>query len=238
MVVVVVVLAISNILVNRALPAWSYVPWNVSIAVVVGWLALHVRTPEELGLGRWTAGARWGGAIAAGVLAVYVVAAIVPPTRDLFRDERVGEGWPFLVYHVLIRIPIGTVLLEEIAFRAVLPSLLAPSTPNGPQKSARSGRFLRTEPVGRAILVASMLFGLWHVLPAWDLGDVNPILADVFGDDWLGHTIGVVLAVLGTFVAGVSLCLLRVWSGSVLAPMLVHAATNSLGYAFAWWIGT
>jgi len=114
------------------------------------------------------------------------------------------------------------VLLEELAFRAVLPPFLAP------------GR--AADPV-RGVVLASLLFGLWHVLPAWQLSEVNPTIGDLFGDDGLGQSITVVLAVLGTFAAGVGLCLLRYWSGSVLAPILVHVTTNSAAYALAWWLG-
>lgn len=90
----------------------------------------------------------------------------------------------------------------------------------------------------RGVLVASMLFGLWHVLPAWRVSDVNPALGDLFGDDGLGQAAAVALAVLGTSVAGVGLCLLRYWSGSVLAPILVHITTNSAAYTLAWLLGS
>jgi membrane protease YdiL (CAAX protease family) len=39
--------------------------------------------------------------------------------------------------------------------------------------------------------------------------------------------------VVVTAVAGVIFAVLRVWSRSVVAPMLAHWATNSLGYAAA-----
>jgi membrane protease YdiL (CAAX protease family) len=41
------------------------------------------------------------------------------------------------------------------------------------------------------------------------------------------------LAVAGTFLAGLWLCYLRARSGSVLAPVLAHAASNSCAYAVA-----
>ena len=49
---------------------------------------------------------------------------------------------------------------------------------------------------------------------------------------------GVALTVAGTFVvttiAGVGFLWLRTRSGSVVAPMLAHLATNSLTFAVAW----
>ena len=231
LVVLLVLLAISNILANRVLPAWSYVPWNLALAAAVVALGLLVRRPETLGLVRWGAGARWGAAVAAAIVAVLLLAVMLGPTRELFDDRRVDQRWALLAYHVLVRIPLGTVLLEELAFRAVLPALLSHDCQ---KESARTGRFLLTEP--GVVVTASVLFGLWHVLPAWHLGDVNPVLADVFGDDAVARLGTVALGVAGTFAAGVGLCLLRYWSGSVLAPIIAHLSTNSVAYALAWWL--
>jgi membrane protease YdiL (CAAX protease family) len=44
----------------------------------------------------------------------------------------------------------------------------------------------------------------------------------------------VAVAIAATAVAGVVLCELRRRSGSLAAPMALHWAVNSLGYAFAW----
>jgi membrane protease YdiL (CAAX protease family) len=40
--------------------------------------------------------------------------------------------------------------------------------------------------------------------------------------------------VLTTTVAGVVFALMRIVSGSVIAPMGFHWATNGLGYGFSW----
>ena len=177
--------------------------------------------------------------VAAVVVAGYLLAAALPATRQVFDDRRVDGGWEFLVYHAVVRIPLGTVLLEELAFRAVLPAFLSSCHVGSP----RSGRFDMTESsrrrdMYRGVLVASLLFGLWHVLPAWEVNEANPVLGDAFGNDGLGQAATVVLAVLGTFVAGLGLCALRYWSGSVLAPILVHVTTNSAAYALAWQLGS
>ncbi len=239
MVFVVVVLAISNILVNRVLPAWSYVPWNVAVAALVVMIGVRTLPVGRLGLARWRSGARWGIVVAAVVVAGYLLAAALPATRQVFDDRRVDGGWEFLVYHAVVRIPLGTVLLEELAFRAVLPAFLSSCHVGSP----RSGRFDMTESsrrrdMYRGVLVASLLFGLWHVLPAWEVNEANPVVGEAFGNDGLGQAAAVVLAVFGTFVAGLGLCALRYWSGSVLAPILVHVTTNSAAYALAWQLGS
>jgi CAAX protease family protein len=216
---IVSVLAIANIVSNLLLPAWAYVPFSLAVSAIVYLLARRVVTPAEIGLTEWGRGARWGGAAFAVTFVLLALAAATPGLADLFEDRRVGEGGATLVYHALVRIPVGTVVLEELAFRGALPAVLA----------------CRWSTL-RAYVLSSLLFGLWHVLPAWSLGDVNPVVDDVLGAGWAGQTAGIGFAVAGTFVAGLLLCLLRLGSRSLLAPVLAHVATNSLGYTFAWFI--
>ncbi|MFM8412409.1 MAG: lysostaphin resistance A-like protein, partial [Alphaproteobacteria bacterium] len=103
------------------------------------------------------------------------------------------------------------VLLEEIAFRAVLFSMLA-----------------RRYGVVWAIVISSILFGLWHVLPSIGTHEQNPALGSVVGKGWRGNVLAVALSVLTTAVAGILFAGLRLLSGSVLAPMGLHWATNGL----------
>ena len=50
----------------------------------------------------------------------------MPAFNDLYDDQRVDEGLAAaMLYQAGMRIPLGTAVLEEIAFRAVLPALLA-----------------------------------------------------------------------------------------------------------------
>jgi len=58
-------------------------------------------------------------------------------------------GWG-TAWRALVRIPLGTVVLEEVAFRAVLPALLSPAAAAG-------------------------LFGLWHIVPTAKTLDVNGV---------------------------------------------------------------
>jgi membrane protease YdiL (CAAX protease family) len=79
-----------------------------------------------------------------------------------------------------------------VAFRAVLPALLAPWWAAG-------------------------LFGLWHVLPAARTLEINGVRRR-------GLVAG---AVVATAVVGLVLWELRVATGGLAAPMLVHIAANS-----------
>ena len=125
------------------------------------------------------------------------------------RDERGAVSLAAVLFVALVRIPLGTVVLEELAFRGVLPALVG------------GGWW-------RATLVSSGLFGLWHVLPS--MGASPAVTAA------LGTSGAVVGTVLFTTAAGVVFRAWQRWSGHLVTPMLLHAVTNSLGVLIAWWV--
>jgi membrane protease YdiL (CAAX protease family) len=164
----------------------------------------------ELGLDRrrLAAGARWGGACAAVVAAGYATALAVPVLRPLLADGRVADlGGGELAGQALLRIPLGTVLWEEVAFRGVLLAALA-----------------RLLPRAGAAGVSAAVFGLWHVRPT-----LGALAANDLAGGPLARTGAVLLACLATAAAGVLFAELRERSGSLLAPALLHLATNTLG---------
>lgn len=217
---VVVVLAIGNFLSNRIAPAALYVPVNLTVAVVVGAIGLRHLTLSEIGLQNWSKGLRWGCTVVAVGLAMYLVALALPATRDLYYDARVYGNVRRLLYETVIRIPLGTVLVEELAFRGVLPAL-----------------FARGRTHVRASIYASVLFGFWHVLPALNINEVNPVIEGLLGDGVAGRIGGVVMAVVGTTLLGLWMCFLRHRSGSLLTTIIAHIASNSGAYLFAWLYG-
>jgi membrane protease YdiL (CAAX protease family) len=202
----------NNLVVHRlpGRPA-SYVVANVAAtAVLLAAARAAGLSWGELGLDRrrLAAGARWGGACAAGVAAGYGTALAVPALRPLLGDARVaGLDGGELAGQALVRIPLGTVLWEEVAFRGVLLATL--------------GRLL---PRRGATAASAALFGLWHVRPT-----LAALAANDLAEDPLARTGAVLLACLGTAAAGVLFAELRLRSGSLLAPALLHLATNSLG---------
>jgi membrane protease YdiL (CAAX protease family) len=105
----------------------------------------------DLGLSRhtWAKGALYAGAAVAAVVVVYAVAALVPLTRSAFLDVRYQLGTGPALITALVVIPLGTVLIEEIAFRGVMQGLVT-----------------RHRGIGWGLGVAAVLFGAWHILPS------------------------------------------------------------------------
>ncbi|MET0147296.1 MAG: CPBP family intramembrane glutamic endopeptidase [Ilumatobacteraceae bacterium] len=212
-------IAAGNVVRSTVLSSAMDLPFNVALAggVVAIASAAGLGT-EELGLARrhFASGARWGGAAFASVTAVVVGAAAVPATSGLFDDDRADIGIGELVVDVVLRIPVGTVLVEEVVFRGAILGLLC-----------------RLTSVRRAVLGSSLMFGVWHALPAWTSKDDNSNVA-VVADSAHGGVLVVVGTVLATTVAGVVFCWLRRRSGSLLAPILAHLATNIVPLVAAW----
>lgn len=208
-----------NVTSNRLLPSELYVPWALASAAALVWCAVRMDglSWDELGLARSQArrGLLWGSVLIGAMFVVYLIGLALPATRDLFRDERVADltGWQVL-FHALVRVPLGTVVLEEVAFRGVLPAML----------------LVRTR-AWIAMVVSAVAFGLWHVLPAMGIDSVNPVAADTVGQ--LPVWVTVLGAVASTTVAGFWFLFLRYRTRSLLTPMLAHWASNSLGYGFA-----
>ncbi|MEV8627304.1 CPBP family intramembrane glutamic endopeptidase [Streptomyces sp. NBC_01268] len=210
------VLVVANVLMHR----WSG-PAELAAAVAVTAVLLGVlrwaggtRADAGLAPGTLGRGARWALALIGLVGAVYLAGALLPATRGLFEDRRyAGMDGAEVALRVLVYVPVGTVLLEETAFRGVLYGLVA---------RARGAVWATT--------VSSLLFGLWHVLPSLHLSTAKPALTTVFGDSALGAGVAIGAAVLFTAAAGVLFCELRRRSGSLLAPMGLHWAVNALGY--------
>ncbi|MGY1770917.1 CPBP family intramembrane glutamic endopeptidase [Blastococcus sp. SYSU D00813] len=164
----------------------------------------------ELGLSRSRlgAGARWGGACAAVVATGYVLAVTVPALRPLLADARVADlDAAAVAARVLVHVPLGTVLWEEVAFRGVLWAALT-----------------RLVPTRAAAATSAALFGVWHVRPT-----LGAVTANDLAGGPAGQALAVALGCLSTGAAGLLFVWLRLRSGSLLAPVLLHLATNSLG---------
>jgi uncharacterized protein len=205
---------VGNLLVGETL----YVTRNLLLGVLV--LALARRAGAGWGVLGFDgdavrSGARWGGIAVAVVVVAVVVGTVLadhlPGVGVLLADERADLPGPLLAWHALWRIPVGTALFEEVVFRGALLGLL-----------------LQVTSPTRAVVASSVVFGLWHVAPTIVTLRINDI--EVVSAAGVGAIAG---AVAVTTVAGVLFCLLRLVSGSVLAPVLAHWATNGVGLVAA-----
>jgi len=184
--------------------------------VAVALLAWHSRaTWADLGLRRDTvpAGLAWGFGALGLVFVVLLLAALIPSTNGFLHDSRAAISAGRMLYELSVSILLGTVIPEELAFRGLL-----------------LGAAVQVFRRSAAVLLTSVLFGLWHVAPT---------LHTMSDNQSVRHT-PAVLVVLGavalTFAAGVVFCWLRLRSGSLVAPAIAHFATNGLALAFAWFV--
>jgi membrane protease YdiL (CAAX protease family) len=208
---VVVTLAVVNVTDHVLHPPW----WVRALegGALLGWARLDGLTWSQLGLGRdrLGAGCRWGLGAVAVVGAVYVGGVLLPLTRPAFQDARYDVPLAEALRTAFVVIPFGTVLFEELAFRSVLWGVL--------------GRHLRPWQV---LVTTSVLFGFWHVLPSLHLGGANRGVAETVGTGFLSVAGTVAFTAVGGLVFGE----LRRRSGSVLASIGAHWATNALGVLF------
>lgn len=205
---------------NNVVNVWAgfqrwYTPINLGLVVVVvaaarwqglSWQAMGF-APEHPG-----AGLAWGLAAFVVVAVFLAVAYAWPKSRPILRDGRVADhDGARLAFVALIRIPLGTVVLEEIAFRGVL-----------------FGAWMQEQSVLAAVIGSSIMFGLWHITPTIVLYNL-----DHEGVSVRARVIAAATGVALTTVAGVVLCLLRLAGDGLIAPLMAHTASNSLGLVAA-----
>ncbi len=200
---------------GRQAPALT-LPVNL---VVTALLLLLARADHlaaaDVGLARETVGRglRWAGVAAGAVAVVYLIAILLPATRDAFVDKRTDLTVGSALYQAFVHVPFGTVLLEEVAFRGVLLAMAA----------SRWGTV-------RGVVFSSVLFGLWHVLPSASAAQANPLVEPMFGTGTSALVVWAAVSVVATAIGGSVFCWLRLRSGSLLAPAGLHWATNGFGF--------
>jgi uncharacterized protein len=211
----VVGLAVRTVLVPPQFHTWFNLGLLTSVAVLARILEMG---RGELGLDprHAPAGMGWGAGAASVVVVAVAGAAFVPALAGAFDDDRVAIDFGSMLVKALVVIPVATVLLEELAFRGVLLAAL-----------------LRRIGVWPAIVWSALAFGLWHVPGAWRSAGANAVVAGAAGSG--AGRVGVVLAtVAATTLAGLVFAWLRLRTRSLLAPILVHTATNVTPFVAAW----
>lgn len=216
-VVIVIAIAAYNVLQNLVLPSWTYAALNMGAAAGVLYIGTRLGlTNADLGIERSRArtGFLVGAAVAVLVVILIGVVVVMPVARPIFDDARVIDvGVAGAMYEMLLRIPVGTALFEEVLFRGLL-----------------LGWFMRLTSQARAVAASSLLFGLWHVLPT--LAALDLYQAGVIRDAGsVGTAFAVVAGVALTAAFGIAMCGLRIGARSLAAPVTVHAVVNSFVYA-------
>ncbi len=195
----------------------GYILWSLLGA---GGLALLARRdglrPAQWGLGPL---GRHVGFVALGLFvatsAVVATVSQVPAVADAFMDDRVaGLTGAQVAYLAFLRVPFGTVLIEEVAFRGVLLAIL--------------GQRL---PMRGAVTLSSLAFGVWHVLPILYVAPGNAAMAGMFESS---RVLAVLAGVLASALVGAAFCWLRLRFDHLIAPMAVHAGANATAYWVAW----
>jgi membrane protease YdiL (CAAX protease family) len=205
-----------GVLVDRAIPDAAYVPANLAAAALALLMASRVGvSASEMGLDKagLERGLETGLYSLAPIAAAVALAVAVPWTREFFLDsEVVGATGGRALYEMLVRIPLGTALAEELIFRGAL-----------------MGLFLERRGPAAAVALSSAAFGLWHISPTLKSLATNPAAGSAASGP--AATTGIVAGVvLVTAAAGAALAWLRLRSGSLAAPWLVHTGLNSFSY--------
>jgi membrane protease YdiL (CAAX protease family) len=204
--------------ITHFIPQRWYSYSNIVLALgCVGFGLVTGLTWEQMGLsvGHVVSGLLWGLAVALPIVVAVTALAVFPRTAHFFSDAPSKHASVKAAsYQLGFRIPFGTALSEEVLFRGVLLGLL-----------------LQNHSVWVALVISSVAFGLWHVLPTLQTLRTNEAVKSMLGDKKHRHGLALTAPVLVTSLAGVGFGWLRLVSGSVLAPWIVHVTSNTASYA-------
>ena len=220
--VIIGLLLVWNVLANVAVPDGLEVPVNSVAVGVLVLMAVRLAGTSWRDMGLASEGLlrslRLGALIVAAVATLVVLASLASPVRDVLGDGRFSDvDDAEMAYQTLVRIPLATAFAEELAFRGALLAVL----------------LMWMSPL-RALLVSSALFGLWHILPGSAALDTTSTLEA--GESGAAMVSAVAGQVLITAIAGAAFCWLRLRSGHLAAPVLVHWGLNGVAYFVGWQI--
>jgi membrane protease YdiL (CAAX protease family) len=161
---------------------------------------------DRIGLTGGSAGVAlvWGSMTLVVVAAVGTMMMTSETWRGRLADPRLaGLTRRQTITQVLVRIPVCTALIEEAFFRGVLHAAL-----------------IALYPSEAAIWLGAGLFGLWHVAPGLEQARSTNLATRA-------TAIHSVATFVVTTMAGVFLVWLRIETGSIWAPVAVHAIVNA-----------
>lgn len=202
----------------RLVPRRYHIVLNIGIAVTAIVLGLGFGlTPRDMGISLHTVASGIVVAILASTLIALftLVVALIPPLRRFFLGDNLSHASGKLIaFEAGIRIPFSTALIEEVLFRGVLLGLL-----------------LAHHPTLIALLLSSIIFGLWHIFPTIATLEQNDVTAAAIEGKRHRKYAGVVGTVTITTIAGLLFGYFRILANSIIAPWLLHWTINSSGVA-------
>ena len=209
--VLLLVYSVAANLLPPKLQAATYVPLNLAVSVLlIAWAYKGAGLSlAQIGIRLDTAknSAVWGLFLGLAIgLPTFLVICLARPRLGIAATSEAASiaSLSQLLIRILIMIPLGTVVLEEIAFRGVLPQL-----------------FLRglSQPV--AILMANLVFGAWHIgLYVRTMGLAKPPAQSSIA--------GFALLALAAIMGGILMGLLRSRTANLIGPMIAHWIINAL----------
>ena len=169
--VAIAVLAISNVMSNRILPSWAYVPWNLTMAFVLLGIAYRGGAgPVAVGFGirHWHRPVGVGLLLAGGTALLFALGMSCRPPRA--RSSTPGSATPTsrrCCGWCWSRSRSAPSCWRRSRSAGVLPALMGAS----PAIRWRWG----------PVLGASVLFGLWHILPSIGIDNANAAVGGALG---------------------------------------------------------
>ncbi len=199
------------VLPRRKRTTWAPLFTGVAGAVLVGGAGYFFGF-ETIGLGGvpFLTLVAWSLATVVVVGSVGMLMLARPEARTALADPRLADlSTGRASWQILFRIPVLTALVEEAVFRGVLHAAL-----------------IALYPSTMALWLGAGLFGLWHIGPGIDQAQASRS----GGLGGVAHPVGTVLA---PTLAGAALVWLRMETGSIWAPVAVHAVMNMTMAVFA-----
>jgi membrane protease YdiL (CAAX protease family) len=149
-------------------------------------------------------------AIALGVLLIVITAELVFFKKNHLEITTVN------LRELIVRIPFGTALAEEMVFRGSLIGVLLLSYSR-----------LWT------LLISSAIFGIWHLLPGTSETWAQQNLIYKNTPKWLARLSSDSITVLVTSVGGLFFGWLRLASGGILLPWVFHSGINIVSWTLS-----
>jgi membrane protease YdiL (CAAX protease family) len=187
------------------------------LALLLVWARRAGFTLPELGLAgaQARASALWGIALGL-VLALLPVAFIALAPFVTGEPVQAGEindlSGSEMALRLAFRVPVGTALFEEVAFRGVL-----------------YASWLRATDLRRTVLSTGIVFALWHVVITFKTVTGSEV---VEGAPFIA--LGYLGSLIGLFVGGAAFALLRWRTGGVTGPFFFHWIVVALMTLTVW----